>query len=88
MKLACLLSESQSMMIQINGIRLCQVQKIIAKGGIVFATEIHRLERGTDAVQFEPVDALMGQFNEYVGENGRLTPMVKNVTIRMNRPEL
>ncbi|WP_298482119.1 dynamin family protein [uncultured Ruminococcus sp.] len=62
-----------------------EIMNMVSKNGI---DPREYLERGTDAVQFESVDALMGQLNEYVGENGRLTPMVKNVTIRMNRPEL
>ena len=43
---------------------------------------------GSDTVEFESADELMGKLNDYVGENGKITPFVKNVTIRINKPEL
>ena len=43
---------------------------------------------GSDSIEFESADELMGKLNDYVGENGKITPFVKNVTIRINKPEL
>lgn len=43
---------------------------------------------GSAAVEFGSADELMGKLNDYVGENGKITPFVKNVTIRINKPEL
>lgn len=42
----------------------------------------------SDKIVFESIDSLMGQLNEYVGENGKYTPLVKIVTISMDMPEL
>lgn len=46
------------------------------------------LEKCRDEITFDSSISLMGELNEYVGENGKLTPFVKNVTIYMNCPEL
>lgn len=62
-----------------------ETMKMVSENGI---DPYPYLEKGTDEIAFESADELMGQLNAYVGENGRLTPLVKNVTIRMNRPEL
>lgn len=43
---------------------------------------------GSDSIEFESAEELMGKLNDYVGENGKITPFVKNVTIRINKPEL
>ncbi|MCR5805885.1 MAG: dynamin family protein [Oscillospiraceae bacterium] len=45
-------------------------------------------ERGSEKVEFDSYEELMGKLNDYVGENGTYTPVVKNVTIRMSKPEL
>lgn len=46
------------------------------------------LNMGTDTISFPSLDSLMEQLNQYVGENGKFTPIVKSVTIFMNKPEL
>jgi hypothetical protein len=46
------------------------------------------LNIGKEEISFPSVDALMAQLNEYVGENGKFTPMVRSVTLYMNKPEL
>lgn len=44
--------------------------------------------KGSESFHFENVEKLMTDLNSYVGENGRYTPLVKNVTIRMSKDEL
>ena len=46
------------------------------------------LNMGTETISFPSLDSLMEQLNQYVGENGKFTPIVKTVTIFMNKPEL
>ncbi len=46
------------------------------------------LEKGIETITFDSSEELMERMNEYVGENGTITPFVKNVTIHMNKPEL
>ncbi len=62
-----------------------EIMKMIAESGV---DPYPYLEKGLDEITFDSADALMGQLNEYVGENGKLTPLVKNVTLRLDRPEL
>jgi hypothetical protein len=42
--------------------------------------------RGKEPVPFDSYDALQGRLNDYVGENGRYTPLVKAVTLRVDNP--
>lgn len=44
--------------------------------------------RGSDEIFFDSSDELMRKLNDYVGENGKLTAFVKNVTVKMNKEEL
>ncbi|WP_107842108.1 dynamin family protein [Metasolibacillus meyeri] len=46
------------------------------------------LEKGSEVVTFASETELMSQLNEYVGENGRLTALVKHVTLKINNPHL
>lgn len=46
------------------------------------------LEQGFEEKQFDSYENLMSSLNEYVGENGRFTPIVKAVTLYMNKEEL
>lgn len=62
-----------------------ETMKMVADSGV---NPYEYLEKGTKDITFPSFDALMGQLNEYVGENGRFTPMVKNVTLYMDKPEL
>ncbi len=45
-------------------------------------------DKGSETINFTTADELMGKLNDYVGENGSVTPVVKSVTIRMDKPEL
>lgn len=62
-----------------------ETMKLVAENGI---DPVPYLNMGTEEIPFPSLDALMEQLNEYVGENGRFTPMVKTVTLYMNKPEL
>lgn len=44
--------------------------------------------KGSDEFTFDSADELMSKLNDYVGGNGSITPVVKNVTIYIDRPEL
>lgn len=46
------------------------------------------LARGHDVEKFASEDELQGKLNRYVGANGEITPLVKCVTLRINKPEL
>lgn len=62
-----------------------EIMGMVQKSGIVPS---EYTSRETDTFSFESSDKLMDELNSYVGENGKFTPVVKNVTICMNRDEL
>ena len=45
------------------------------------------LEQGIEEKAFDSYEELMENLNEYVGEDGRFTPLVKAVTLYMNKEE-
>lgn len=46
------------------------------------------LARGYDRLKFTSYHELISKLNDYVGEDGRYTPIVKDVTLYMNKEEL
>jgi len=46
------------------------------------------LSKGSEQESFAAEDELMGRLNRYVGANGEVTPLVKCVTLKINKPEL
>lgn len=62
-----------------------EIMRMAAVRGIFPADYI---ARGTETFPFDTAQHLMEQLNDYVGENGTYTAMVKNVTIQLDRPEL
>lgn len=62
-----------------------EIMGMVKKSGIVPS---EYTSKETDTFSFESSDKLMDELNSYVGENGKFTPVVKNVTICMNRDEL
>lgn len=46
------------------------------------------ITKGTEKISFISYEELMHSLNEYVGENGKITPMVKSVVIYINNPNL
>lgn len=45
------------------------------------------LERGHDRIEFSSYEQLIAGLNDYVGEDGRFTPIVKDVVLYMNKEE-
>lgn len=45
------------------------------------------LEKGKDRIQFDTYDDLIDHLNDYVGEDGKYTPLVKAVTLYLNKEE-
>lgn len=45
------------------------------------------LEKGIEEIQFNTYDDLIANLNNYVGENGKFTPIVKAVTLYLNKEE-
>lgn len=46
------------------------------------------IRKGSEIIEFESAESLMDKLNEYVGENGKHTPLVKDVAIMLDIPEL
>ena len=46
------------------------------------------IARGHETIEYESYDELMKNLNEYVGENGKFTPIVKSVSIYVDQEEL
>lgn len=62
-----------------------EIVKLCAEKGLVPAEYI---AKGSDEFLFSSAEELMERLDDYVGENGKYTALVKNVTIYMNNPEL
>lgn len=45
------------------------------------------LEKGYDSIEFASYDDLIASLNDYVGEDGKFTPIVKAVTLSLNKEE-
>ena len=45
------------------------------------------LEKGIDRIEFDTYEDLISSLNDYVGEDGRFTPIVKAVTLFLNKDE-
>lgn len=45
------------------------------------------LEKGFEEIQFDTYDDLIANLNNYVGEDGKFTPIVKAVTLYLNKDE-
>ena len=45
------------------------------------------LEKGIEKIEFESYEDLVSHLNEYVGEDGKYTPIVKAVTLSLNKEE-
>lgn len=46
------------------------------------------ITKGHETIRFDSYDDLMASLNEYVGENGKYTPIVKSVSIFVDKEEL
>ena len=45
------------------------------------------LEKGTEQIKFDTYENLVKNLNNYVGEDGKFTPIVKSVTLYVNKEE-
>lgn len=48
---------------------------------------IHYLEMGNEQIEFATYNDLIANLNNYVGEDGKFTPIVKSVTLYLNKEE-
>lgn len=62
-----------------------EIMKMVKEKGIIPSDYI---QRGTDTFVFDSAEELMDKLNDYVGENGTYTALVKNVVIQLHREEL
>jgi hypothetical protein len=62
-----------------------EIMKLVATSGI---NPMEYIAKHNDTISFNSAEELMGRLNEYVGENGKYTPLVKNVTILIDHEEL
>ena len=62
-----------------------EIMKMCKEKGLVPSEYI---AKGSDEFMFSSADELMERLDDYVGENGTYTALVKNVTICMNNPDL
>lgn len=46
------------------------------------------ISKGTESIVFESYDKLMNELNQYVGENGKYTPLVKSAVLYVDKEEL
>lgn len=46
------------------------------------------IAKGTETIHYESYDELMNALNDFVGENGKFTPIVKSVSIFVDKEEL
>lgn len=46
------------------------------------------LEKGFESIKFDTYEDLIRSLNDYVGEDGRFTPIAKSVTLYLNKEEL
>lgn len=71
-----------------------EVKEFVAAKEVIKMTEERKLDpapfikRVKEIIHYNSYDELMGELNQYIGENGKYTPLVKDVTIYVNNPEL
>lgn len=62
-----------------------ELMKMVKQNGI---DPKRYIARGSDQINFASYEDLMSHLNDYVGENGQYTPLVKSVTLHMNNDKL
>lgn len=61
-----------------------EIVEMVRRGGV----DPHPyLQKGYDKISFATYDDLISSLNDYVGEDGRFTPIVKAVTLYLNKEE-
>lgn len=61
-----------------------EIVELVKKNGI---DPIPYLEKGGDKMKFDTYEDLIVHLNDYVGEDGKFTPIVKAVTLYLNKEE-
>lgn len=62
-----------------------EIMNLVKESGI----DVYKyIGKNKECIEFSSADELMEKMNEYVGENGSITPVVKSVTVNICRPEL
>lgn len=61
-----------------------EIVELVRKNGV---DPIPYLERGSDKIKFDTYEDLIAHLNDYVGEDGKFTPIVKAVTLYLNKEE-
>lgn len=61
-----------------------EITEMVRRNGV---DPIPYLEKGGERIGFDTYDDLIQSLNDYVGEDGRFTPMVKAVILYLNREE-
>lgn len=62
-----------------------ELVEMVANSGVNVTTTLSKKQ---EVIDYESYEALMGSLNHYVGEDGKFTPLVKSVTMYMNKEEL
>lgn len=61
-----------------------EIVDMVKRNGVDTAPYI---EKGIDRIEFDTYEDLISSLNDYVGEDGRFTPIVKAVTLFLNKDE-
>lgn len=61
-----------------------EIVEMVRKNGV---NPLPYLEKGNDSVKFDTYEDLISHLNDYVGEDGKFTPIVKAVTLYLNKEE-
>lgn len=61
-----------------------EIVELVRKNGV---DPIPYLEKGSDKIKFDTYEDLIAHLNDYVGEDGKFTPIVKAVTLYLNKEE-
>lgn len=61
-----------------------EIVEMVKKNGVV---PMPYLEKGSEEIEFDTYEDLIARLNDYVGEDGKFTPIVKAVTLQLNKEE-
>ncbi len=61
-----------------------EIMEMVKNNGI---DPMEYIQRGKDVIKFDSYSELTSKLNDYVGENGKFTPVIKSVVLYMNRDE-
>lgn len=61
-----------------------EIVELVKKNGV---DPVPYLKKGSDNIKFDTYEDLISHLNDYVGEDGKFTPIVKAVTLYLNKEE-